>query len=44
MERIVEPELMEEEEQSLACAEADFEQPHNHFIYHSQTTDKALSL
>lgn len=32
MERIVEPELMEEEEQSLAYAEADFEQPHNYFI------------
>lgn len=32
MERIVEPELMIEEEQSLAYAQADFEQPHNYFI------------
>jgi ubiquinone/menaquinone biosynthesis C-methylase UbiE len=32
MERIVEPELMEGEEQSLAYAEADFEQPHSYFI------------
>ncbi|WP_124974706.1 class I SAM-dependent methyltransferase [Aphanothece sacrum] len=32
MKRIVEPELMEEEAQSLAYAEADFEQPHSYFI------------
>lgn len=32
MERIIEPELMEGEEQSLAYAEADFEQPHSYFI------------
>lgn len=32
MKRIVEPELMEEEEQSLAYAQADFDEPHNNFI------------
>jgi SAM-dependent methyltransferase len=32
MERIVEPELMIEEAQSLAYAQADFEQPHSYFI------------
>ena len=32
MERIVEPELMDDEEQSLAYAQANFEEPHNHFI------------
>jgi ubiquinone/menaquinone biosynthesis C-methylase UbiE len=32
MDRIVEPELMLEETQSLAYFEADFEQPHNYFI------------
>jgi SAM-dependent methyltransferase len=32
MERILEPELMEEDEQARAYAEADFEEPHNHFV------------
>lgn len=32
MKRTVEPELMEGAEQSLAYAQADFEQPHNYFI------------
>lgn len=32
MKRIVEPELMEGEAQSLAYAQADFEQPHSYFI------------
>src|SRR5438067_7095019 len=32
MERIVEPELMEDEAQAMAYAGADFEQPHSHFI------------
>lgn len=32
MKRIVEPELMNEEKQSLAYAQADFEEPHNSFI------------
>lgn len=32
MQRIPEPELMTNEEQALAYANADFEEPHNHFI------------
>ena len=32
MQRIPEPELMTEAEQALAYANADFEEPHNHFI------------
>jgi trans-aconitate methyltransferase len=32
MERIPEPELMSDEEQAIAYANADFEEPHNHFI------------
>ena len=32
MERIVEPELMEEDAQARAYAEADFNEPHGHFI------------
>jgi ubiquinone/menaquinone biosynthesis C-methylase UbiE len=32
MERIPEPELMLDEEQAIAYANADFEEPHNHFI------------
>ena len=32
MERVLEPELMEEEEQVVAYAEADFSEPHNHFV------------
>ncbi len=32
MERILEPELMNDEQQALAYASADFEEPHNHFI------------
>jgi cyclopropane fatty-acyl-phospholipid synthase-like methyltransferase len=33
MKRIPEPELMEGEEQSRAYAQADFEQPHSHFLH-----------
>jgi 2-polyprenyl-3-methyl-5-hydroxy-6-metoxy-1,4-benzoquinol methylase len=32
MQRIPEPELMLDEEQAIAYANADFEEPHNHFI------------
>jgi ubiquinone/menaquinone biosynthesis C-methylase UbiE len=32
MKRVLEPELMEDEEQVVAYAEADFEQPHHEFI------------
>jgi len=32
MQRIPEPELMEEDEQARAYAEADFDEPHSHFI------------
>lgn len=32
MERTLEPELMEEDEQARAYAEADFDEPHSHFI------------
>ena len=32
MERIPEPELMNEAEQALAYAQADFSEPHNHFV------------
>ncbi len=32
MQRILEPELMSDEEQAIAYANADFEEPHNHFI------------
>jgi ubiquinone/menaquinone biosynthesis C-methylase UbiE len=32
MQRILEPELMTDEEQAIAYANADFEEPHNHFI------------
>ena len=32
IERIPEPELMDETEQAVAYAQADFEEPHNHFI------------
>lgn len=32
MKRIPEPELMTDEEQAVAYANADFEEPHNHFI------------
>ena len=32
MQRIPEPELMTDEEQAIAYANADFEEPHNHFI------------
>ncbi len=32
MERIPEPELMDEADQARAYAQADFEEPHNHFI------------
>lgn len=32
MERIPEPELMNDAEQALAYAQADFEEPHNHFV------------
>jgi ubiquinone/menaquinone biosynthesis C-methylase UbiE len=32
MERIPEPELMNDAEQALAYARADFEEPHNHFV------------
>ncbi len=32
MERVLEPELMEDEEQVLAYAEADFSEPHDHFV------------
>ncbi|MCZ6803271.1 MAG: class I SAM-dependent methyltransferase [Proteobacteria bacterium] len=32
MQRIPEPELMSDEEQAIAYANADFEEPHNHFI------------
>lgn len=32
MKRIPEPELMSDEEQAVAYANADFEEPHNHFI------------
>ncbi len=32
MQRIPEPELMTDEEQAVAYANADFEEPHNHFI------------
>ena len=32
MQRIPEPELMSDEEQAVAYANADFEEPHNHFI------------
>ena len=33
MQRVLEPELMEDSEQVVAYAEADFEEPHNEFIY-----------
>ena len=32
MQRVPEPELMSDEEQAVAYANADFEEPHNHFI------------
>lgn len=32
MQRIPEPELMDDNEQAIAYANADFEEPHNHFI------------
>ena len=32
MQRIPEPELMTDEGQAIAYANADFEEPHNHFI------------
>lgn len=32
MQRIPEPELMTDEQQAIAYANADFEEPHNHFI------------
>jgi ubiquinone/menaquinone biosynthesis C-methylase UbiE len=32
MERVTEPELMSEKEQALAYANANFEEPHNHFL------------
>ncbi|HEX6174620.1 MAG TPA: SAM-dependent methyltransferase, partial [Candidatus Binatia bacterium] len=32
MERIPEPELMDEDEQARAYALADFAEPHNHFV------------
>lgn len=32
MQRIPEPELMTDEEQAIAYANADFEEPHNHFL------------
>ncbi len=32
MKRVLEPELMQDEEQVVAYAEADFSEPHNHFI------------
>ena len=32
MERAIEPELMSEMEQAIAYANADFEEPHNHFL------------
>lgn len=50
MNRIVEPELMNEAEQSLAYAQADFSEPHNHFIHLFQAkfgtflTGKVLDL
>ena len=37
MKRTLEPELMEDEEQVIAYAEADFEAPHSHFISLLQT-------
>ncbi|MGH8553732.1 MAG: class I SAM-dependent methyltransferase, partial [Methylococcales bacterium] len=44
MNRILEPELMEEEEQVKAYAEADFEEPHGHFIelFRSVFPDRAI--
>lgn len=50
MERIIEPELMLEEAQSLAYAQADFEQPHSNFIrlfqakFNQNITGKVLDL
>lgn len=52
MERIPEPELMDEPEQAKAYAEADFEQPHNRFIelfcqrfaQRRQSPDRVLDL
>ena len=32
MQRVPEPELMSDEDQAMAYANADFEEPHNHFI------------
>jgi ubiquinone/menaquinone biosynthesis C-methylase UbiE len=37
MERVLEPELMEDEEQVIAYATADFEKPHSAFIHRLQT-------
>ena len=37
MERILEPELMEDAEQVIAYAQADFEQPHNDFVQRIKT-------
>ena len=32
MERVIEPELMSDKEQAIAYANANFEEPHNHFL------------
>jgi trans-aconitate methyltransferase len=37
MHRVLEPELMDEKDQVIAYAEADFEQPHNEFIQRVKT-------
>ena len=32
MKRVIEPELMSDKEQAIAYANANFEEPHNHFL------------
>jgi len=48
VQRVLEPELMEEEEQARAYAEADFEEPHSRFIgllvEHSGALPEAVEL
>lgn len=44
MQRIPEPELMDDEAQALAYAEADFEAPHSYFIELFQQTYPALNV
>lgn len=44
MQRIPEPELMDDEAQARAYAEADFEEPHNHFIELFQQTYPELDV